>query len=413
MSARIFFMDGTYTLMRIPLDLYGVFLQPILRVLIPQTQSLHLDRNSTLGGPLEGISPDYQHGFMNVSVTHLECSIVCHTSWARAVFEPIIQSLPPQKAKTISSCTEPYIVLSVISTELDAANRVLELTSPLAAAGIPIFFITSFYSDFIVAPARERPNVIDALNERGFELFDDKASFFGSRKNSLSNPQQRQMQLRLLGASRRKTPPPFSNEYLQSGTFDLLRKRGITPYVAPDLEVIACSARDAAAFVDAYARITCVVGREIYPAAIDRENWIERVETKFYLAIVSLLLSQPRFASVTLARDDPPSLLLDKNLLHLFGNSAVGDMDAILIPIFLDLVSLPTEVTGIVCVVSGRLVQELKMKATSELSYLSTARAGVVMLPKQQAIKALEILRPLMEPQVQELDRKEKGWRRK
>ena len=31
-----------------------------------------------------------------------------------------------------------------------------------------------------------------------------------------------------------------------------------------------------------------------------------------------------------------------------------------------------------------------------ELSYLSTARAGVVILPKEQAVKALEVLRPLL-----------------
>ncbi|KAG8428799.1 hypothetical protein J3459_002429 [Metarhizium acridum] len=98
------------------------------------------------------LSEENQHGFLNISVTPLEASIVCHTSWAKEVFEPVINSLPAQKAKTVSVFTDSYMVLSVIGAGLDAATRVLELSSPLALAGIPIFFITTYYSDFILAP---------------------------------------------------------------------------------------------------------------------------------------------------------------------------------------------------------------------------------------------------------------------
>lgn len=100
--------------------------------------------------------------------------------------------------------------------------------------------------------------------------------------------------------------------------------------------------------------------------------------------------------SVTLAQDDPPSLLLDKTLLESFGDTLIGDTEGTLIPIFLDLVNLPFEVTGIVSGVAGRLVQEMKMARSSELSYLSTARAGAVILSEEQSIRALGILRPLL-----------------
>lgn len=386
MSAQISFLDGTYTLIHIPLDLYNTFLQPILRVLIPQTQTLRVDGSSMHHEDLDGLSADNQHGFLNISVTPLECSIVCHTSWARNVFDAIVSSLPAHKSRAISGLAESYMILSVISADLDAASRVLDLSSPLALAGIPIFFITTYYSDFILVPSRERHNVMDALHDRGFELSDTNAtSFVISRKNSASHHHS---------ASPPGTPPPSNNDELQSRTFRLLRKRNVSPRVDPGLELVQCSGRDMSQLADAYGP-RASVSRHV--PTDNRDAWIENVDTKFYTAVVSALVSQPRFVSVTLAQDDPPSLLVDKSLLPMFGDSIVGDKDAILVPIFLDLVNLPSEVTGIVCGVSGRLVHDMKMTATSELSYLSTARAGVVILPEQQSTRALGILKPLLE----------------
>jgi len=91
-------------------------------------------------------------------------------------------------------------------------------------------------------------------------------------------------------------------------------------------------------------------------------------------------------------------LLLDKSLLWLFGNSIAGDTDGDLVPIFLDLVDLPLESTGIVCGVAGKLVNELRCSPEhSELSYLSTARAGAVVLSSEGSIRALDALLPLLE----------------
>ena len=81
-------------------------------------------------------------------------------------------------------------------------------------------------------------------------------------------------------------------------------------------------------------------------------------------------------------------------------------------PIFLDLVDLPLESTGIVCGVAGRLVEEMRRSPrvddgeglegngggkAAELSYLSTARAGAVMLTAGGAERALEMLGRLLE----------------
>ncbi|KJK82777.1 hypothetical protein H634G_01914 [Metarhizium anisopliae BRIP 53293] len=389
MSAQISFLDGTYTLIHIPLDLYTTFLQPILRVLVPQTARLHLGADFKPDvDELDGLSEENQHGFLNISVTPLEASIVCHTSWAKEVFEPVINSLPAQKAKTVSVFTDSYMVLSVIGAGLDAATRVLELSSPLALAGIPIFFITTYYSDFILAPTRERQNVIAALCEKGFEMSENQSNSITSPTYSRKNSESHH------SASPPSTPPPSTDNELQLRTFDLLHKRSVSPYVDEDLELVQCSGREISQLADAYGHRSSISRHTVTD---NRQSWIENVDTKLYASLISVLISQPRFISITLAHEDPPSLLMDKNLLGLFSDSLVGDMDNILIPIFLDLLNLSSEVTGIVCGVSGRLVDEMKMTATSELSYLSTARAGVVILPEEQSTRALGILKPLLQ----------------
>lgn len=82
-----------------------------------------------------------RHAFLNVSVTPIECSIVCSKDLALEFFA----SMPPQNhlvsetsqnSATISS--EDFVVISVEGEGLEAGQRVLELTSPLALAGMSV-----------------------------------------------------------------------------------------------------------------------------------------------------------------------------------------------------------------------------------------------------------------------------------
>lgn len=166
------------SLIHIPLSLYSHFLQPILRILLPP--SLGTGIGARLEDGLNGLTLDQRHGFLNISVTPLECSVVCHDSWAKSIFDPIIQKLSKDTAKTVSISKESYVVLRVSSPGVEAGSRVVDLTSPLALAGIPIFFITTYYSDFIIVPSKDRQSVVHALLSRGFECFEDSNSSFVS-----------------------------------------------------------------------------------------------------------------------------------------------------------------------------------------------------------------------------------------
>ncbi|KAK3326554.1 ACT domain-containing protein [Apodospora peruviana] len=419
MNAQISFLDGTLSLIHIPLDLYSHFLQSILQVLLPQSQPLGADGRSPDLEGLEGLTIDNQHGFLNISVTPIECSIVCHSSWSKNVFEPAIKRLPKELAKTVSISKDSYVVLSVISAGMDAGSRVVDLTSPLALAGIPIFFITTYYSDFILVPTKDRQSVVKALLARGFVFSEDESSFKTPGPSSSSSAHSRgPSQSSGNSVDPPSTPPPSSLGELQTRAFDTLRKRNVVPYIEPGLRLVQCSGREDSGISGSYSEqmrrnrsrhnsnsqsgfggssglAGGGSGQDGGWHGGHGTSWVDTVDTKLYTSIISALVSQPRFLSVTLAQDDPPSLLLDKSLLRIFGDSLVGPTadDGNLVPIFLDLVSLPFEATGIVSGVAGRLVQDLQMMESAELSYLSTARAGAVILAHRESERALEILK--------------------
>lgn len=272
---------------------------------------------------------------------------------------------------------------------MDAGSRVVDLTSPLALAGIPIFFITTYYSDFILVPSKDRQSVVQALLTRGYEFAEDGSSFKPAGGPASAGHSRGGSQ----SSDPPSTPPPSNVRELQVRTFDLLRKRNVIPYVEKDLRLIHCSGREG----------STAIGRGYQRPSLRRpgtglngtrgRSWVDTVDTKLYTSIIAALVSQPKFLSITLAQDDPPSLLLDRDLLGVFGDSLVGPPEGELVPIFLDLDNFPFEATGIVSGVAGRLVEEMRMGESSELSYLSTARAGAVILSDEQSVAALKVLR--------------------
>lgn len=117
-----------------------------------------------------------------------------------------------------------------------------------------------------------------------------------------------------------------------------------------------------------------------------------------HLGLVKCLISQPypKFLSLTLTDTEPASLLLDQTLLPNFAqDTLLGSKDEFLTPVTLDLRTLPMESTGIVCGVAGRLVGRTtkRLEDAVEMSYLSTARAGTVMVAETELARALDALR--------------------
>lgn len=316
-----------------------------------------------------------QHLFLNLSITPIECSLFCSSALATQYF-----GLADQQG-WVEISKDEFTAISMEGEGLDAGQRVLELSSPLAIAGISIFFITTYFSDYILVPTSARGKVVEALEARGFafEQHDQQPSHGRHTKSPISqNPS--------LPDDLSVSPdlPPTVTQ-LQSRTIALLKQYRIAPTVQRDIRLIHCAARSDAG------------------GAADLQ-----------LGLVRCLAHAPRFLSVTLTGTEPASLLLEpEGAEAAFGGArgaatglarAAGD---VLIPIMLNLGRLSLESSGIVCGLAGKLAGSRSRPNTAaqggpasplynvpiEMSYLSTARGAAVLVAEDEVDRAVAALR--------------------
>lgn len=126
----LLFQDTQLVLVHIPLHLYSNFLQPILQLLLP---TAICDAGDGAVQAPEGFTP--RQPFINISVTPIECSIVCSRKLVNELFVPILDLLDTASKGDVV-ITDDFIVMSVEGDDLDADRRVLEFTGPLALAGM-------------------------------------------------------------------------------------------------------------------------------------------------------------------------------------------------------------------------------------------------------------------------------------
>jgi ACT domain len=234
-----------------------------------------------------------------------------------------------------------------------------------------IFFITTYFSDYILVPLKSRGEVVRALQERGF--------FFEEHSDAYVTPSHH----RNVSSTSSSfdvppgTPPPASVDELQKRTFTTLKKQNITPRVDPQIRLIQCAGR----------------------SPQDLPSSPGAMEHGLHLGLVKCLVEKPQFLSVTLTDTEPASLLLQKeSVVHFDNEVLLGSKEEILIPITFDLRELPLESTGIVCGVAGKLVGGSFGPLSPnlppvEMSYLSTARAGTVMVGEAGLDRAIEALK--------------------
>ncbi|OJJ48953.1 hypothetical protein ASPZODRAFT_139905 [Penicilliopsis zonata CBS 506.65] len=347
-SAQVQFMEERLALVHIPLDIYPFFVSPLLQLLfheVPPIDRHNADDKEEEEGDFLG---DVPPAFLNLSVTPVECSVMCSRKLADLYFQPLVdkfcQTNPSSKTQ-VSISREDFIAMQVYGEGLDASQRVLELTSPLAMAGISIFFISTYFSDYIVVPLRAKTQVITTLENHGFQFETSTDAFINNAQLQFNNITPHSPRSLTSPTSPPRTPPPSSLAELQARTFASLRKHQIVPSVDPSLRLVQCAAHHR------------------YSHDSSSLSILRRALT------TTLLVDQPRFLSLTLTAADPAaSLLLEQRLLPRFvddlgpGSGSdddtsllLGSKEDILVPIMLDLRDLPVEATGIICGVASRL----------------------------------------------------------
>ncbi|KAI9880939.1 MAG: hypothetical protein M1830_010007 [Pleopsidium flavum] len=368
-SAQIRFLDARLSLIHIPLPSYSFFLQGVLKLLFPLNSGTAAPTIGSAAASTQRTNWATRHPFLNVSITPVECSVVCSRALAQELFAPVIDEQNQRSRDTgeLSVSTEDYVVVQVDGEGLDAGQRVLELTTPLAMAGISIFFITTYFSDYILVPLKAKGHVIQVLEQRGFRFEKSAEAFVSQAAHHRNTSSTSSFEVRPPS-----TPPPTSVSELQKRTFALLKRRNVFPHADKEIRLVQCAGRK------------------------DTSGGIANDELGLQLGLVKCLINKPRFLSLTLTDTEPASLLLEKSLMPEFGSDDVllGGKEDILIPITLDLRELPLEATGIVCGVAGKVVGGTagQVSYAVEMSYLSTARAGTVMVGEQELSRAMEAL---------------------
>ncbi|KAL6703407.1 hypothetical protein ACN47E_009666 [Coniothyrium glycines] len=377
LSAQIQLLDTQLALIHIPLHLYRNFLQSILQLVLPNATHSDADNGNGAVQPPKGWP--FEHAFVNISITPIECSVVCSRRLAEELFVPVLNLLESQARASVNITSEDFVVMQVDGEGLDAGQRVLDLTSPLALAGIPIFFITTYFCDYILVPIRHRAQVVQALEERGFQFDKDNSTYVNSFHHG------RKISANSFEVQPPSTPPPATISELRLRTFATLKRCNIVPAADPTLRLVHCAGQKDSSNGMSQNR--------------NRNSMTSSADDALHLGLVKCLISSPcpKFLSLTLTDEESASLLIDHTLLPNFApNSLLGaNSDEHLVPITLDLRDLPMESTGIVCGVAGRLVGGTagQLEDTVEMSYLSTARAGTVMVHEDELERALGALR--------------------
>lgn len=359
----IVFLEPSLSLIHAPLRLFPHFLSGVLSLIrIPPV-------------------------FFNISLTPTSLSVICPQEVAHQLFAPIIADLLPDSGAGIEDLE--YVCLQINGQGLGDGSRLLELTQPLAHAGVTILFITTYYSDYVLVAAKEMHRVRKVLEDKGFSFEDLTQSFISS-----SGAIPAEEASKSVASSERSLSPDqfnFDEDYQAEHL--------------PEMQSSTDSIVDRVAHEQGINTIQFLREGKI-PVRLLREIKLRMLGSRASLAqyaapITDLLIQKdlPQFFSITQAPETSPSLLLPHSLIENFDRETLLGLDTAetLIPIMLDLSGLESAGVlggcGIVCGVVDELMQravqspasleQILSKEELVMSYLSTVVTGNVLIREQ------------------------------
>lgn len=131
--------ENHLALVHIPVDVYPFFVQPILQLLFHELPPM--DGSRTEGDdmlPCEMPRP----AFLNFSLTPVGCSVIGPRKLVNLLFQPVVEKFNQTKSPTAAPVTiseEEFVAMQVYGSGLGACQRVVDLTSPLAKAGLCVY----------------------------------------------------------------------------------------------------------------------------------------------------------------------------------------------------------------------------------------------------------------------------------
>lgn len=270
---------------------------------------------------------------------------------------------------------------------LGDGSRLLELTQPLARAGVSILFITTYFSDYVMVAAKAMLKVRKVLIDKGFTFGDLTQSF----EPSQGNLSAQEISQSLDSSARSLSPDPFDFD-------EDIEESGERSMQHSTESIVDRAAHEAGVNTLQFLREGTI------PVEVLRDTKLRMLGSKTALdrmAIIRLFTRKdlPQFFSVTQAPHTSPSLLLTSDLIDEFDRDTLLGLETaeVLIPIVLDLSELETAGVlggcGIVCGVVDELMQravqppasleQVLEKEELVMSYLSTVVTGNVLIREQ------------------------------
>ncbi|ANB13313.1 hypothetical protein AWJ20_1599 [Sugiyamaella lignohabitans] len=334
----------------------------------------HVEDNSNVSTPISSLPPsqdieelcDLLEDFINISFTPIECSVICPTQLVKLLFGDTLSSVG--KPLNVQVIKDEYVAIKVDCDGQDTGSSVLTISYPLSSAGIPIFFIATYFSDYVLVPVRERHRVIKTLESQNF-IFSDISNSYISISDE-SSP--------ALKAYGENTTVDSSSEdsknSLKEKTLELFQTYNVAPLVDASTKLLLTGAR---------------------AGVLAKGN---RESNDVYLSIVRILLSPPNFFSLTIISGSEISFLVDSDTASLFpSHLLLGSPTDFVQPVSFDLRKLPEDSTGIVSGLASIFSDSAQETEMVHIRYLSTALTSVVLVSEddfENAQKSLERANP-------------------
>ncbi|BFZ54457.1 hypothetical protein PYCC9005_001494 [Savitreella phatthalungensis] len=379
----IAFLEPTLSLVHIPPDVFPHFLHATLTL-------LHA-------------CP----AFFSLSITPSSVSVILPEALAKDTFLPCAERLAGHDHGGVTIETAGYLAMQIDGEGIGDGDRLVQLTAPLARAGVSILFITTYFSDYILVARTDERKVRRALLDADF-VFEDLSGSFVSRRASPVQSQNLSDGEDFGGSLRRESTSELASfEFDEEALFhghDVQRQQ----HGEEEGRVIKFL-RDSGVPVSIYTRDKLVMTGL-------------RAEVSDVLPALTRILLQhelPRFFSLTAAPDTPASMLLPIELLQ--GPPSLLDTSLLmgfehadqLVALSLDLRRLPDDCgcgqtalyiatnghgksngklhtehaslggCGIVCGVVEELIRRSPGNVELVMSYLSTVVSGNVLIREQ------------------------------
>lgn len=282
--------------------------------------------------------------FFHIAFTPHEATVICSTKLMVSLFSEPIQACHDLKYTDVKLLDETFISLHVDSDGgFDNSLEILNLTKPFSENGISVFFLSLHFNNIVLVPSKYKDKV---------ELL-------------------------------RNQPPPrndstIGDSALAENTFELFKKAGIKPIINHKVKLLLTGARSGQV-----------------------QNSILKT-TKILLSIKTI----PEYFAITRTSINEVSLILPKsarrrNEMGFSAAHIIGSTQDVIIPITIDFHKLPLDCTGIVAGVASKLfngIRHLRRDQDSfndcvyEMNYLSMARSGLIMVPKENVALISKIL---------------------